>query len=73
MRISTLNIFPHADYADYADLKCIHALHNSIRIENLRDQRNLRENIHAEYYFSTLITLITQIPSAFMHYIIVPE
>ena len=25
--------FFHADYADYADLKCIHALHNSIRIE----------------------------------------
>ena len=40
MRISTLNIFSHADSADYADLKCIHALHNSIRIENLRDPQD---------------------------------
>ena len=33
----------------------------------------MRGNIHAEYFFPTLITLITQIYSAFMHYIIISD
>ena len=44
--------YSHADNADNADLLYIDAQDNNIRKENLRDQRNLRENIHAEYFFS---------------------